>query len=123
YDHIDSRQCSTTWHSTETLEEEARALFKGTEFQEIGVQETKAKYIDQEALALQLQLLKDNWPSIKERLHKQLVPFQEVKNRLKMVGAPYESEHIGISKTYLKRTFKRAQYIRLSFTVLDLLFA
>lgn len=121
FDQLDIRQCCTTWPSPETLEQEARSLFKDTDFPEIGVQETKAKYIDQEALALQLQSLKDNWPSIKERLHKQLVPFQEVKSRLKMVGAPYEPEHIGISKTYLTRTFKRAQYIRRRFTVLDLL--
>lgn len=50
-----------------------------------------------------------------------MVPFSEAQNRLKMVGAPYEPEHIGLTREYLKNTFIRAQYIRRRFTVLDLL--
>src|SRR5690606_22501065 len=121
FDQLNIEKCCAAWPSAEELEEDARSLFKDTDFPEIGVQETKAKYIGKEDLAKQLQILKDNWPQIRERLHKQLVPFEEAKNRLKMVGAPYRPEQIGVSRIYLKKTFQRAQYIRRRFTILDLL--
>lgn len=121
FDQLDIEACCAAWPSPEVLEKESRELFKGTDFPEIGDQETKAKYIDAEALAKQLQLLKANWTEIREKLKAQMVPFNEAKNRLKMVGAPYEPEHIGVTKEYLKNTFVRAQYIRRRFTVLDLL--
>src|SRR5690606_29741099 len=82
---------------------------------------TGAKYIDSTTLAEQLQLLKTNWSTIREKLENQLVSFEEAKRRLKLVGAPYEPAHIGVSKEYLKKTFVRAQYIRRRFTILDLL--
>lgn len=121
FDQLNIEKCCAAWPSAEELEEDARSLFNDTDFPEIGVQETKAKYIGKEDLAKQLQILKDNWPQIRERLHKQLVPFEEAKNRLKMVGAPYRPEQIGVSRIYLKKTFQRAQYIRRRFTILDLL--
>lgn len=121
FDQLNIETCCAAWPSATALEEEASALFKDTDFPEIGVQETKAKYIDAQALAKQLQLLKDNWSTIKEKIKTQIVPFNEAKERLKMVGAPYEPEHIGLTKAYLKRTFIRAQYIRRRFTILDLL--
>lgn len=121
FDQLDIAACCTVWPSADELEAEARQLFKHTDFPEIGIQETGAKYIEASELAKQLQLLKDNWPVIKEKLQKQLVTFDEAKRRLKLVGAPYEPAHIGLSKEYLRKTFVRAQYIRRRFTILDLL--
>lgn len=121
FDQLDIQKCCAAWPSAEVLAYESRELFKHTDFPEIGVQETGAKYIDAAALADQLQLLKDNWPTIKEKLQNQMVTFEEAKRRLKMVGAPYEPAHIGLSKEYLRKTFIRAQYIRRRFTILDLL--
>src|SRR5690606_17842876 len=121
FDQLDIAACCAAWPSAEKLEQEARELFQHTDFPDIGVQETGAKYIDPVALAQQLQLLKDSWLTIKERLQAQLVSFEEAKNRLKTVGAPYEPAHIDLSKAYLKKTFIRAQYIRRRFTILDLL--
>jgi glycerol-1-phosphate dehydrogenase [NAD(P)+] len=118
---LDIEQCCAAWPTAEALEQEARELFKHTDFPEIGVQETRAKYIDTQGLAAQLQLLKDNWPDIKEKLQNQLLTYKEVKKRLKTVGAPYDPAHIGLSKEYLRKTFIRAQYIRRRFTILDLL--
>lgn len=120
FDQLDIIKCCAAWPTAEELEEEARNLFKHTDFPEIGIQETGAKYIDAPALANQLHLLKDNWPSIKEKLQKQLVTFEEAKRRLEMVAAPHDPAHIGLTKEYLRKTFVRAQYIRRRFTVLDL---
>ncbi len=121
FDQLNIEACCTNWPSQEVMERESRILFKDTDFPEIGVQETKAKYVDTVGLAKQLELLKSNWVEIKQKLKAQLVPFKEAQNRLKMVGAPYEPEHIGVTRAYLKNTFVRAQYIRRRFTVLDLL--
>lgn len=120
FENLDIEACLAQWPTLSELETQSLAIFKDTDFPEIGWQETKAKYIDHPGLAKQLQLLKDNWPAIKSRLAAQIVPFQEAKTRLSTVGAPSEPEHIAISRERLRETFIRAQYIRRRFTVLDL---
>lgn len=97
----------------------ALAIFVGTDFPEIGLQETKAKYNNRAELEVQLNLLKANWPSIKNKLKAQIVPYNEAKRRLELVGAPTSPEQIGISPEKLKATFIRAQFIRRRFTILD----
>lgn len=121
FENLDIEAALKQWPTLNELKEQSLAIFKDTDFPEIGLQETSAKYIDHEALAKQLQILKNNWPDIKSKLAKQIVPFEEAKARLATVGAPTEPEHIGISRKKLKATFVRAQYIRRRFTVLDLL--
>lgn len=119
FENLDMAAALKQWPTLEQLKEEALSIFKATDFPEIGCQETQAKYIDHQELEKQLQTLKNNWPSIKKRLTKQIVPFEEAKARLATVGAPTEPEHIGITKEKLRETFVRAQYIRRRFTILD----
>lgn len=119
-DKLDIQACCEAWPTEEELAEEAKELFRETDFPEIGMTETKAKYISKKDLALQLQLLKDNWGEIREGLQKQLLPYEEVQRCLAEVGAPTRPEEIGVSREYLKQTFIRAQFIRRRFTVLDL---
>ncbi len=118
-DKIDIEACCKAWPTPEELELEATEIFKTTDFPLIGVQETKAKYITKEELGDQLKTLKENWSEIKAKLSAQLVPYDEAKKRLALVGAPINPEDIGVSKEYLKQTFVRAQYIRRRFTILD----
>lgn len=120
FDKLDVEACMAAWPSQEAIAEKARELFKDTDFPEIGVQETGAKYPSEEELRRQLTALKENWPQLKEALKKQLLPYKEVKSRLKKVGAPTEPEEIGISRSRLRETFIRSQFIRRRFTVLDL---
>lgn len=112
-------ECVQNWPTPAEMDAEASNIFKGTDFPEIGVQETRAKYSDKEALTEQLNLLKNNWNEIKNKLSEQIVPLEEAKRRLKLVGAPTEPEHIGITRKYLRETFIRAQFIRRRFTILD----
>ena len=98
----------------------ALKIFEGTDFPEIGLQETKAKYNSREQLKEQLSVLKNNWTEIRNKISNQLVPYEEAKRRLQLVGAPTEPEQIGISRERLRETFIRAQFIRRRFTVLDL---
>ena len=121
FDKLDIEKCCEAWPTAQELELDSKALFKDTDFPEIGYQETKAKYIDKEALYKQLETLKNNWITIRQKLQKQLLTYGEVKERLRLVGAPYEPEHIGVTREYLKSTFVRAQYIRRRFTILDLI--
>lgn len=120
FQQLDIETALNQWPTPEELKATASAIFKDTDFPEIGVQETTAKYADHQALKLQLTTLKENWPQIKQALEQQIVPFEEAKARLAKVGAPTEPEQIGISRQKLKDTFVRAQYIRRRFTVLDL---
>ncbi|MDD2437366.1 MAG: sn-glycerol-1-phosphate dehydrogenase [Massilibacteroides sp.] len=117
---MDIQACCEAWPTAEKLEKESLDIFKNTDFPEIGYQETKAKYVTKDALAQQLQILKERWPEIQEKIRAQLISFEDAKKRLKCVGAPTEPEEIGISREYLKQTFIRAQYIRRRFTVLDI---
>lgn len=117
---LDIDACCQAWPTAEELAEEAKAIFKNTDFPEIGYVETKAKYVTKEELREQLTLLKSNWNEIKEDLKKQLIPFPEAKRRLQQVGAPVNPEDIGVSRDYLRQTYIRSQYIRRRFTILDL---
>lgn len=120
FDKLDIQKALKQWPTLDELKEQSLAIFKNTDFPEIGWQETSAKYITHQELEKQLQTLKNNWHNIKEKLAKQIVPFEKAKLQLAMVGAPTEPEHIGLTKAKLKETFVRAQYIRRRFTVLDL---
>lgn len=120
FENLDIESALKQWPTLEQLKEQSLAIFKETDFPEIGLQETTAKYVDHQELEQQLKLLKNDWRSLKNQLKTQIVPFAEAKARLAMVGAPTEPEQIGISRTKLKDTFVRAQYIRRRFTILDL---
>lgn len=117
---LDIDACCKAWPTSGELETEALQMFAGTDFPTIGAQEALAKYISREELAHQLKQFKDNWPEIRERLKNQIVPYEEAKRRLKLVGAPTEPEDIGMNRTRLRETFIRAQFIRRRYTVLDL---
>lgn len=119
-DQLDIAACCAAWPEQEEIDRRAKEMFVGTDFPTIGVTETRAKYVSREELAAQLQRLKDNWSEISTSLKRQLVPFDEVKQRLQLVGAPTEPEEIGITRERLRQSFIRAQYIRRRFTVLDL---
>ena len=120
FSHLDIDMCCKNWEEPEIADRIACEMFADTDFPNIGVTETRAKYIDRKALAKQLELLKTRWNVIKQELEAQLIPFNEVKRRLKAVGAPTEPEQIGISRQRLRDSFIRAQYIRRRFTILDL---
>lgn len=117
---LNVQSCVHSWPTLEELERDAAERFRNTDFPEIGVVETREKYISKEELSEQLQLLKENWEEIRSRLKRQLIPFAEVKKRLSQVGAPVNPEDIGVTREYLRQSFVRAQYIRRRFTILDI---
>ncbi len=119
-DQMDIEACCNAWPTPEESDATALAMFVGTDFPTIGVRETRAKYVSKEGLADQLKTIKENWTEIRSRLEKQIIPYEEAKRRLQMVGAPTEPEHIGMTRSRLRDAFIRAQLLRRRFTVLDL---
>lgn len=120
FEDLDIEACCKAWPTQEESEVTALKMFEGTDFPMIGVQETNAKYVSKEGLALQLKQFKENWKEIRAELVKQVIPYEEAKRRLQLVGSPTEPEHIGMTRAYLRETFVRAQFLRRRFTVLDL---
>ena len=116
---LDVAACCAQWKEWEQQEARAKKMFSDTDFLETTLAETRAKYLTKEELADQLETFKAKWHIIKTRLEKQLLPVDEVKRRLKMVGAPVEPEDIGISRERLRNSFLRALHIRSRFTILD----
>jgi glycerol-1-phosphate dehydrogenase [NAD(P)+] len=108
------------WPTLMNARVEALSMFEGTDFPQIGLQETTAKYNTPEELKAQLILLKEDWVTLKGKLLAQIVPLAEAKRRLALVGAPTEPEQIGISREKLRSTFIKAQFIRRRFTILDI---
>lgn len=120
FQNLDIDACCEAWPTLDEYEIIARDMFRETDFPNIGVEEIKAKYIPREKLSEQLLVLKNNWKGIKDKLKEQLKPYEEAKQMLRLAGAPYEPEHIGVSRAYLRQSFIRAQFIRRRFTILDL---
>lgn len=120
FERLDVAAAVGQWPDPASAEARARALFAGTDFPELGVQETRAKNVSRAALARQLETLRQGWPQLRERLQSQLFSSADVKRRLEAVGAPSEPEQIGISRARLRGSVLRAQHIRRRFTVLDL---
>jgi len=116
---LDVAACVARWPDLKSVEEQVHRLFSSSDFLETALTETRAKHLSSDALRRQLELLKQRWPSIRTRLERQLVPFTELKRRLREVGAPAEPEEIGITRPRLRASFERALHIRRRFTVLD----
>jgi glycerol-1-phosphate dehydrogenase [NAD(P)+] len=120
FERLDVAAACARWPEWPEAEALARRLYAGTDFPELGVRETRAKYVTRAELAVQLETLKAVWPALRARLAAHLLTGDDVQRRLAAVGAPGEPEQIGISRQRLRDSALRAQHIRRRFTVLDL---
>ncbi len=120
---IDVEKCVEAWKSWEDTEKDVRAIFNNDpEFVARGLKETRDKYVDKEGLRAQLVALKAAWPTLRERIAEQIIPFAEVRRRLELVGAPYEPEHIGVTREHFLASFRKIPYMRSRYTVIDVAF-
>jgi glycerol-1-phosphate dehydrogenase [NAD(P)+] len=116
---LDLVRCGSRWPTPAEAGSGVRALFAGEDFLDTAVEETLAKHCTRVELQQQLVRLQSIWPVLRERLSAQLIPFTEIKRRLKLAGAPITPEEIGLTRDRLRRSFRRAYHIRRRFTVLD----
>jgi glycerol-1-phosphate dehydrogenase [NAD(P)+] len=110
----------SAWPSWPEVEREVQAAHQTPGLDEAAVRESRAKYIDADALRDRLELLRERWPTLRERLAEQILAPDELADRLRAAGCPTTPTEIGLSITDLKETYGRARMIRSRYTVLDL---
>ena len=120
---LDIDKCVEQWKSWEEQEQEIREVFAGMPGHLArGLKETYGKYTDKEGLRKQLEALKAAWPTLKEQIREPIIPFAEVRENLRLVGAPYEPEHIGVTRERMRKTFSYIPYMRSRFTNIDIVY-
>lgn len=122
-ENIDIDTCVKNWKTWEEMEIEIRTVMKGKPGHiERGLIETKGKYTDKEGLRRQLEQLKKAWPELSTKIRNQIIPFEEVREKLRLVGAPYEPEMIGVSRERFRETVSYIPYMRSRFTNIDVIY-
>lgn len=122
-ENLDVEACVAAWKSWDEQEAEIREVFEGKPGHLArGLKETKGKYVEKDELRRQLDALKAAWPELKEKIRAQIIPFDEVHEDLKLVGAPYEPEMIGVSRERFRKTFSYIPYMRSRFTNIDVVY-
>ena len=120
---LDIDKAVSQWPEWEDMEKHIRIIFEGKPGHLArGLVESKGKYTDKDGIRKELELVKNNWQSLSEKIRKQIIPFDEVHDCLKRVGAPYEPEMIGVSREKLRSTFRAIPFMRNRFTGIDLIY-
>ncbi len=65
-------------------------------------------------------LVVDRWASLRQRVLRQILPYQELRTLLQRARCPIRAEDAGLSRAEAIETGKKAQVIRNRYTVLDL---
>ena len=120
---IDVDACVAAWKSWEEMEVEIREVLEGKPGHiDRALVEAKGKYVDKDGLRFQLEALKASWPELSVKIREQILPFAQVKENLKLVGAPYEPEMIGVSRERFRKTITYIPYMRSRFTNIDVIY-
>jgi glycerol-1-phosphate dehydrogenase [NAD(P)+] len=117
---LDVDAAVAAWPSWEEVERGVRAAHTTPGLDDAAVEETRAKYVGADELRTRLGLLRERWPSLRERLGEQLLPAARVRDQLHAAGAPTTPGGIGLDAGALRATYRRARMIRRRYTVLDL---
>ena len=122
-ENLDVEKCVEAWKSLEEIEECAKQTFAGNAgLTARALEETRNKYVDKDGLRKQLTAIKESWPTLKEKIRAQIIPFDEVYANLKAVGAPYEPEMISVSRERFRKTLTYMPYMRSRITAIDVLY-
>ena len=108
------------WPSLEQEQERALEVFRGFPAPKLGYVQISQKYGEKAAVRAELSRLKAEWPSLKERLQGQVYSFAKMQELFRIAGAPYETEHIGVSHAQLRDMFPKVQLLRARYNLLDL---
>ena len=122
-ENVDVDASVQAWKSWEEMEAEIREVMAGKPGHIArGLEETKGKYVDKEGLRAQLTALKEAWPTLSCKIREQIIPFEKVRENLKLVGAPFEPEMIGVSRERFRKTVSYIPYMRSRFTNIDVIY-
>ena len=120
---LDIDACVAAWPTWEAQEAYIRKIVEGKPGHLArGLAESRAKYCGPEEIRCQLNAIVAVWPELRERIREQIIPFDDVKEMLRLVGAPSRPEEIGVSKARLRDTFKCIPFMRNRYTGIDLIY-
>lgn len=122
-ENIDVDACVEAWKSWEEMESEIRTLMEGKPgLITRALVEAKGKYVDKEDLRSQLETLKAAWPELSVKIREQIISFDQVRENLRLVGAPYEPEMIGVTRERFRQTVSYIPFMRSRFTNIDVIY-
>ena len=78
------------------------------------------KFPSRDALRKELTKIRDSWGDLAAKIRAQLMPFAEVKENLRKVGAPTEPEEIGVTRARFRETYAGVPYMRARYFGADL---
>lgn len=119
---IDPEKRAAEWLTPEQNDQRIIDLQPVPAIQEAALGQSRAKYVPAEKAAERVQLIKDKWDAILERVKPQCMPAAEVADILKRVGGPYHPAQVGIDMEKMKLTYYQSQTIRARYTIMDALF-
>lgn len=117
---VDVDACVEAWPSLEQEQTRALEVFEGSPAPRLGYEMISQKYGDKEAVRAELTKLKAEWPQLKEKLQGQVYSFERMQELFRVAGAPYETEHIGVTHEQIRDMFPKVQLMRARYNVLDL---
>lgn len=80
------------------------------------------KYLSGEAADERRKKILDNWDLIRQKIGSRLVPFAEMREKLRAANCPVSPQEIGLTPEQFRHGIHTAQLIRNRYTVLDLLY-
>ena len=83
-------------------------------------EEYSKKFPSRGLLRERLELLKTAWPDLSVRIRSQILPFAEVREKLRLACAPTRLDEIGITPERFRETFRGVPYMRARYFGLDL---
>jgi glycerol-1-phosphate dehydrogenase [NAD(P)+] len=83
-------------------------------------EEMSKKYLPPERLRDELYAFKRVWPELSARMKAQIMPFEELRDKLRLAGAPYEPEMIGVTRARFRDTCRGLPYMRNRYFGVDL---
>lgn len=117
---IDVDACVAAWPTLESEQARALELFKDFPAPKLGYESITQKYTDADSVRKELETVKNGWAKLREDIAGQVYSFEKMQKLFKTVGAPYEPEHIGITRADIRDMFPYVQLMRWRFNVLDL---
>ena len=117
---IDVDACAAAWPSLAEEQQRGLELFKDFPAPKLGYEQITQKYNDAAEVRRQLVAVRDGWKDLHERIAGQVWSFAKMQECFQIVGAPYEPEHIGITRADIRDMFPKVQMMRWRYNVLDL---
>src|ERR687897_53342 len=119
---LDIEALCDSWPPREAMERSVRAQHTSPDLERGAVEQTLAKYISAGELAQRLELLREVWPGLREKVRVQLMPVEQIREKLQDAGCPTGPVEIGLNWEDFEATYSRARTVRKRYTVLDLAF-